>query len=110
MVLLRAQEWLIASGDTESSAIDKEHLDLVGADLPTLTGTNLSFLTSTTLAGTYAALSWEGDAVSFPKSGGPNLRWDPSKFAGDRFIKIVSDATETVEGGRTITPKFRDFT
>ena len=72
-----------------------------------MTGANVSFLTSPTLAGTYDVLTWEGNVVTFAKAAGNAINWDPLKFAGRRFIKIVSDSAEG--GKREIYPVFRDF-
>lgn len=103
----RLEYWTIANGETISDAIDKQHLDLLGTTLPTLTGANISFTTSPTLAGTYDVLTWEGAVVTFAKAAGNAINWDPLKFAGRRFIRIVSDSAEGAK--RTFTPIFRDF-
>jgi hypothetical protein len=107
----RSQVWTIANGQTVSDAIDKLSEDLVGFKLPaTMTGATVSFQVSdddVDGAGTYQALSWEGTVVSFATASAQSVSIDPSKFAGWRWIKIVSGTAEGAE--RTIVPKFRRY-
>jgi hypothetical protein len=103
----RTETWQIDSGETVSNAIHKQHLDLCGCLLPaTLTGTNLSFQVSFE-GTTYVALQWEGDAVSFAKTAGRALQWDPLKFRRWPYVKIVSDGAEGDD--RAIQPILSDF-
>ena len=102
----RTETWTIANGETTSNAINKQHLDLCGCLLPTLTGSAVSFLVS--LDGVnYETLSWEGAEVSFDKSGGNALMWDPLKFRRWPWVKIVSGSSEGAE--RSISPILSDF-
>lgn len=102
----RLQTWTTDNGETVSSAIHKQHLDLCGCLLPTITGSNVGFQVS--LDGTtYETLSWEGEAVSFAKDGGNALMWDPLKFRRWPYVKIVSDSAEGDD--REIFPILSDF-
>jgi hypothetical protein len=102
----RTETWTIANGETTSNAINKQHLDLCGCLLPTITGDSVSFLVS--VNGTdFETLSWEGEGVSFAKSGGNALMWDFLKFRRWPWVKIVSDSAEGAE--REIAPILTDF-
>lgn len=102
----RTQTWTIANGETDSDAIYKQHLDLCGVLLDTLTGDNVSFEVSLD-GSTYETLSWEGSAVSFAKAGGNALMWDPLKFRRWPYVKIISDSAEGAE--RSLSPILTDF-
>jgi len=101
----RTETWTIANGQTVSDAIYKQHLDLVGLVLPTLTGANVSFQGSQDGVN-YAAISYEGSAVSFAKAGGNHITCHDKWFRGIPYVKIVSDASEGAE--RSISPIFYD--
>jgi hypothetical protein len=52
-------------------------------------------------------LYWEGTLVQFSVAASRGLSWDPAKFAGWRYVKIVSGSAEGA--ARTIVPVWRDY-
>lgn len=91
----------IASGQTISNMIDLGGNVLCGLSFPaTLTGTSISFQVSndgSTFKDYYNAL---GQLVSVIFVSNKFIGLVPSDFAGFRFIKVVSQATE--DGARSI--------
>jgi hypothetical protein len=103
----RAQEWTIDNGQTVSDSVQPGPCELVGAEFPSaLTGVSVTFQVSQDDT-TFVGLDWEGVEVSFTVAVDRGLSWDPAKFAGWRYVKIVSSAAEGAE--RTIVPVWRDY-
>lgn len=92
----------IAISSTTTGAIDLGGTSLVGLQLPaSLDATSLSFTVATAIDGTYQTLiESSGSALSATVSAGKYLIVDPADFAGIRYMKIVSNATESA--ARTI--------
>lgn len=95
----------IASSASTSDALDcSSGRTLVGITLPgTLTGTAMTFTTSTTSGGTYSPVYDVGGASAYSVTIGTSryVALDPAVFAGCRFVKLVSGSTEG--GSRAIT-------
>jgi hypothetical protein len=103
----RDQDWTIANSQTVSDSVDTGPCELVGAEFPsTLTGASVTFQVSEDNT-TFVPLYWEGTEVQFTVAASRGLSWDPAKFAGWRYVKIVSGSAEGAE--RTITPLWRDY-
>lgn len=106
----RDEVWTIASGQTLSDAIDKEHLDLVGIEMPAaFTGANLAFYGSNTskTASDFGAITFEGVALTMAVAADGRCTVDPVRFIPWRFIKIESDAAEGDD--REVIPRFRNL-
>ena len=106
---VRDQRWLIdvSEDDSVSNAIDRQQLDLMGAEIPDdFDAGNISFLVGLTAA-TLGPLTWEGAAVSFAVTAGDRISWDPLKFAGWPWVALVSDADEGDD--REIVPVLRNL-
>jgi hypothetical protein len=56
---------------------------------------------------TFVPLYWEGTIVQFTVAASRGQSWDPAKFAGWQYVKIVSNSAEGAE--RTVTPVWRDY-
>lgn len=91
----------IASGQTVGAAF------CIGAHVPvsiripgTITGANLSFQGSHDNS-TYQAIYSGASAYSVPMTASKDVALDASKFAGYRYLKLVSDAAEGAD--RTFT-------
>lgn len=85
----------IASSTTTSPAFATSGLSLVGIQLPAaFTGTAVSFLVATSLAGTYQPLYNSAGQVSYTVAGGRFIAINPQDFYGVQFLKIVSNGTE----------------
>jgi hypothetical protein len=96
---------VIANGATTSGAFNKGHANIIGLVMPAaFTGATISFMVSTTLAGTYQVLRDVNDVVvSVPVTQGTSktLNGDTmTALAPWQFIKIVSSGAEG--GDRTI--------
>lgn len=97
---------IIASGQRASSAIRAKGQCLVGVRIPAaFTGTSVSFTECDKEAGTYRAVTKDGNELSFPVAAGDVLKFQyPAFFAGLAFIKIVSGSDEAAQ--RELTPLF----
>ena len=96
----------ILQNTSESSVFDSHGMSLVGVNIPAaFTGTLIFFQSSPTRSGTFQDL-YNFDGVRFCAVVGVarNVRWDVIYFKGDRFIKIISDQTETTN--RILTLQF----
>lgn len=93
----------ISGGGTVSTATDLYGYTLCGVFIPTgFQGTAISFHASISNSGTYSPMKdGAGAAVSKTVAGGDYVYLDPAVFAGVRFVKIVSNATEA--GSRDVT-------
>lgn len=88
---------VIAENGTTSGAANLFDKVLCGVFCPAgVVGTALTFLVATTVDGTYVAVQdGEGADYSVTVAASKYVPVDPAKFVGCRFIKIVSDASET---------------
>lgn len=91
----------IASGQTTSSAFDKEEFDRVAFSFPTMTGTTIDFAGCDTFDGTYLTIT--GAQISSPSGATIPLTDDADLkgIAPFRYIKLISGSAEA--SGRTIT-------
>jgi len=94
----------IANSNTTSDVVScSKGLTLVGIYMPAaLTGANFSFTACDTANGTYVPVYDTEGAAQYSIAFGASryIPVDPAVFAGVRFLKIVSDATEG--GSRSI--------
>lgn len=101
----------IPDGATEPTAGSEVPIGnvLVGLILPaSMTGTTVTFLTATTLAGTYVAIQdGEGTDYSVTIASSKYVPVDPVKFLGARFLKIKSGTAET--GAKVVTLVTREM-
>lgn len=101
---------LIASGGTESAAINLKGLCLVGILLPaTFTGTTLTFEACDTEAGTFVPVKTGtgGSALSYTVAQATYAAIDPKDFQGINFLKIKSGSTEGAD--RTLLCSLKGF-
>lgn len=92
----------IDSSGTVSNAVDLGDRTLVGLQLPTMTGTAITFQASTSLDGTYVAVKGsDGASISYTTASSTYVAIQPAVLAGIRFIKIVSGSAEGA--ARTVT-------
>lgn len=96
----------ISNGSTTSEAIDLGVYTFKGLTLPaSFDGSNISFESSDSLAGTYSPIyNYLGALYTIPVAAGRSFRWEDRDFEAERFIRIVSDSTESSD--RTITLRF----
>ncbi len=100
---------IIASGQTQSAAIDLTNNTLVGVYIPTFTGTTMTFQTAPSATGSYVAMvDGAGNAVSKTVASSQYLVLDPNVFAGVRYLKISSGSSEGAD--RTLTLAIRPIT
>ncbi len=88
----------VASGQTESGAIDLSGNTLAGIHVPsTFDGTTITLLTAPTLTGTYTAVQ-DGDGGTFTITTAAS-RYAPIKnlaiVAGIRFLKLQCGSSQT---------------
>jgi hypothetical protein len=104
----RDQTLVIDNGQTTSNAIFIGNESLAGLEFPAvLTGANVSFTGCATETGTYKTVEYEGTDISFAVAASRILTFNPAKFFGVMWLKVVSDAAEGAE--RTITPLWRNL-
>lgn len=106
--VLLSQPATIASGGTDSAAIDLAGLTLCGILLPAaFTGTTLSFLVSDALAGTYVPLksSASGTLLSYTVAQATYAALDPKDFQGVNFLKLKSGSSEGADRALTLMTK-----
>lgn len=87
----------ILLGETESNAFNCQGKAVVGLSIPSvLTGNNLTLLSSFTLAGTFKPVhDIFGNKVTIVAGVDTNI--EANGFLGNKFYKLVSDATELAE-------------
>lgn len=92
----------IASGATESAAINFQGCTLCGIFLPAaFTGTSLSFSAAASEGGSFLPLQQsDGTLLTVPVTANRYLALDASLFMGVRFLRIISNASEAA--GRTL--------
>lgn len=92
----------IANGATTSGAANLGKFTLNGLMLPTMTGTTITFEVSVDGSNYYALHDLNKSAVSVTcDSTARAFFLEPVKFAGFKYVRIVSNATELAE--RTVT-------
>lgn len=96
----------ILSGNTISDVIDSNGMIFVGVNIPaTFTSPQIFFQSAPTINGTFQDLyNLEGVQFTAVVQPSRNVRWDIIDFKVDRFVKIVSQETETAD--RIITLQF----
>lgn len=96
------QAFTIANGESESNVLDLQGDSITALITPAFDGTNVAVQASTTIDGTFMPVyDSDGVAVEIPITGpGYNLA-DPLSTMQLRFVKLVSDATQTAD--RTLT-------
>lgn len=100
----------IASGGTDSGALDLAGFNLCGIFLPaTFTGTALTFKAAATIGGTYQVVksTTSGSSLSYTVAQNTYVALDPKDFQGIQFLKIVSGSTEGAD--RTLTLSLKGF-
>ena len=97
-----AETAVIPISQTTSGAIDTVGMSLIGVTTSAaLTGTTFTFLASDTAAGTFNPIFNDvGGQVTVTIAVDRVILWNTNDLAGIRFLKLVSNATETAE--RTI--------
>ena len=87
----------IPAASTTSPAYDVGGYYLNGVIFPaTVVGTSISFLTSDTVGGTYVQVySTAGALLTYTTGASRFVAFNPLDLQGLRYIKIVSNATET---------------
>lgn len=94
---------VIASGQTESAAVDARSSSLYGAMLPdTFTGTTLTFLVSNVQDGTYRALANDSGNISRTVAQGKAYAL-PEELAPYPWFKIKSGSSEAADRSLTVT-------
>lgn len=94
----------IASGASESGAIDLNGTSIVGIYTPaTMTGTSLSLKAATGEAGTYVQVEdGAGNLLSKTISGAEYVPFNPADTVGVQFVKIVSSGIEGADRSLTL--------
>ncbi len=96
----------IANGAQNSSVIELNGFQLAGIQMPAaFTGTTITFLVATTLAGTYQALYNLTGAVSYAVGASRFVAIDPKDFQGTPYIKLVSGSAEGAARSFTVALK-----
>lgn len=93
----------VFSGSTKSAAVDLSSYTLTGLLLPaSMAGTLLTFEASDSASGTFVPIRNDEntDISIIISSSAAYYPLDPASFVGVRYLKLVSNATET---GKTIT-------
>lgn len=93
----------IASGATESNAIDLTGNYLAGLHFPAMTGSAVTLVASTTIDGVYTPVFNNANvAISFTVDGNARTRLiEPSLVAGLQFVKLVAGTAQAAQ--RVIT-------
>lgn len=99
---------VLIDGSDTSAAIDLRGKTLCGIFVPaSFVGTSLTFSTSLTKSGTYVSMrDGAGSAYSKTIAASQFLPLNPQDFAGVRFLKVISSATET---SKTLTLATRNI-
>lgn len=100
------KNFVIASGQTASAAVDCDKRTPLALDFPTVTGTSFTITECDTPGGTFKTASDRyGNALSMANPSGKIVHLPPSEWLGmKRYLKLVSGSTEA--GERTIAAVF----
>lgn len=90
------QAAIIATSETESTALTMGGFALCGILLRGFTGTTITFEVCDTVGGTYVPLksTTSGTSLSYTVAANTYVAIDPKDFDGVQFLKIVSGSSE----------------
>ena len=87
---------ITGGGAVSAAAVDLAGFTLVGLFTSSaFDGTTLTFTVSDALAGTYVTLQWDGSDYTVTTAASKYVALDPTKFAGVRYMKIVTGTSQT---------------